>query len=75
MSEYLVNKHVQILSDNISAVAYLNHMGGPSPEPSTLAQSLWAVCYEMNVTVIAQYLVGSLNQDEDYLSRLLPSCE
>ncbi len=75
MSEHLVNKHVQILSDNISAVAYLNHIGGPSPELSTLAQSLWAVCYKLNVTVTAKYLVGSLNKDADYLSRLLPSYE
>ncbi len=75
MSEHLVNKHVQIISNNISAVAYLNHMGGPSPELSTLAQSLWAVCYKLNVTVTAKYLAESLNQDADYLSRLLPSYE
>ncbi len=58
MSEHLVNKHVQIFNDNISAVVYLNHMAGPSTELSTLAQSLLAVCYELNVTVTAKYLAG-----------------
>ena len=66
----VTDKCVRILSDNISAVAYLNHMGGPSTALSELAQSLWAQCFEMKIQISAKYLAGKLNIQADYLSRL-----
>lgn len=64
-------KCVQILSDNVSAVAYLNHMGGPSTELSELAQSLWSICFQLNITITAKYLAGKENTLADSLSRVV----
>ena len=65
-------KHSYILqSDNISMVVYLNHMGGPSMDLSILAQSLWALCFEMNITITAKYLGGKDNVQADSLSRII----
>lgn len=67
----LVNKTVQILSDNITAVAYLNFQGGPSAEMSQVAMAIWTLAVENNITISAKYLAGRLNTEADYLSRLV----
>ena len=36
----LKNKCVQVLMDNVSAMAYVNHMGGPSPSLSQLVMAI-----------------------------------
>ena len=71
----LRNRKVQILSDNISAVAYLNQMRCQSKDLHQLAQSLWALCYEANISVTAKYLAGKDNLEADYLSRISPKYE
>ena len=37
----LHGKSVQILTDNVSAAAYINHLGGPSRELTQLASAIW----------------------------------
>ena len=41
-SSLIRGKNNQVLTDNISAMAYLNHKGGPSPALSKLAMAIWA---------------------------------
>lgn len=64
------NKHIQILSDNITAIAYLNHMGGPGKDLTQLAQVIWAECLENNIMITARHLPGKNNIAADRLSRL-----
>ena len=53
---------VQLLMDNISAVTYINKMGGThSPMLSYLAKNLWDWCLTHNILVSAQYIPGVQN--------------
>ena len=66
----LRGKSVQIVTDNISAMAYINHMGGPSPGLTKIAKDIWVTSNQFNMTLSATYLAGCLNVEADYLSRL-----
>lgn len=60
---------VQILTDNISAMAYINHQGGPSPRLSELAVAIWAEAIEHGITLRCAHIAGKLNSAADSLSR------
>ena len=49
----LENKTVQILSDNIAAVAYINHLGGPSMQLNQIVKAIWAAAYHLNIELQA----------------------
>jgi hypothetical protein len=66
----LRGKTVQILTDNVSAAAYPNFQGGPSPELTELAHAVWATALQHNINVCAKHLAGRLNQHADQLSRI-----
>ena len=38
----VTGKHVQVLSDNITTVAYIKHMGSPIPKLNQIAKEIWA---------------------------------
>ena len=59
--EELAGKAVQVLSDNISTVAYIMHLGGPSPGLSSMVTRLWEICYQVDITLTACYLAGKEN--------------
>lgn len=61
---------LQVLSDNITTVAYISHLGGPSAELSQLAQAIWAEAIDLGVQLRSKHLAGSLNIHADQLSRL-----
>ena len=65
----LRNKTVQVLTDNISACAYINSLGGPSPKLTQLMKALWIDCAELGITLTAKHLAGILNVGADRLSR------
>jgi len=67
---HLRDKSVQIVTDNISAMAYINHMGGPSRELTEIAKDIWVIADQLRITLTATYLAGCLNVEADYLSRL-----
>jgi hypothetical protein len=46
-SSLIRGKSIQILTDNISAVAYINHMGVPSPSLTKLAIAIWAKAIDL----------------------------
>ena len=67
--DLLVDKCVQILSDNVTAVAYLNQLGGSSRELSDLTRSLWIYAHRHKIVIVAKHLAGKLNVHADKLSR------
>ena len=68
-------KVIQILSDNISCVAYVNYQGGPSLMLSQLATAIWSLCVDLQVTISAKFLAGKLNTEADKLSRIFSAYE
>lgn len=66
----LKHKNVQILSDNVTTVAYLNHLGGPSPTLTKLMSSIWMEAHEAGIKLSARHLAGVQNTHADRLSRL-----
>lgn len=67
---HLQGKAVTVLSDNITTCAYLNHLGGPVPTLTKLAQAVWALVYKLDINLRAHYYPGKLNIHADSLSRL-----
>ena len=65
----LKDKHVQIVTDNVSAMCYINHLGGPSVELTSLAKDIWMAAQRCNLTLSATFLAGILNVEADGLSR------
>ena len=62
---------VLLLMDNISAVTYINKMGGThSPMLSYLAKNLWDWCLTHNILVTARYIPGIQNVEADRESRV-----
>ncbi|KAM4749018.1 stereocilin [Rhinophrynus dorsalis] len=58
--------------DNISAVQYINRLGGTkSKQLAELAKDFWHFCLDRNVTVLAEYLPGLSNVVADWNSRYL----
>ncbi|XP_072180692.1 uncharacterized protein [Diadema setosum] len=62
--------HVLLRSDNTTAVAYLNNMGGiKSKDCDSAARDIWRWCMERNIWVTAAHLPGSENTEADSRSR------
>ena len=73
--EVIRNKSVQILSDNVTAVAYVNFQGGPSTALTAIARQIWTLAARENIFLSAKHLAGSDNYHADRLSRLPPTYE
>ena len=61
---------VLLLMDNVTAVTYINKMGGPHSLLSQLAKDLWDRCLNHNVLLRAQCLPGIQNVQADRESRV-----
>lgn len=71
---HIRDKHVQVLSDNISTVANIRFQGGPSRDLTYIAALIWKEALQNNVTLTTSYLAGNQNCQADFLSRItLPS--
>ena len=55
------DRTINILSDNITTVAYVNHMGGSVSELTEIAKLIWAEAIRYNVTIIAKHISGKKN--------------
>ena len=65
--------HVHFRTDNVTAAAHVNKMGGTRSEWLTrLAQEIWEFCLERRLHISAEYIPGSLNGAADSLSREKP---
>ena len=60
---------VTVLSDNVTATAYLNHMGGPRRSMSQVAKAVWALAHQLDISLTVRYLAGKDNVVADRLSR------
>ena len=71
-SDRIQNKNVKIMSDNTSAVAYINNMGGIKSEKcNSVALVIWNWCVENNVWIVCTHIPGIDNIEADRLSREL----
>ena len=66
----LKGKSVQILSDNVTTVAYINRLGGGSELMSNLMTTIWSFAQNHNIQLTAQHLASILNGRADGLSRV-----
>ena len=71
----LKGKAVQVLSDNVTAVAYINKMGGSSMIMSDLMKSIFVLTQENDIQLSAKFLAGKLNNHADFLSRIVSPYE
>ena len=63
-------KHVRIMTDNNTSVAYINKMGGTkSPECNDLASESWRLAQKFNCHLSACHIPGQHNLLADYKSR------
>ena len=69
LKDHLRGLCVQVLTDNISACAYINNLGGPCQSLTEIAKALWQTCNKAGITLQSRHLAGSLNQQADTLSR------
>lgn len=65
-------KHILVRSDNRTAVAYINRLGGRVLHLSRLCQRFWKWCVSRNVVVTAEHIAGVTNTRADQLSRWDP---
>lgn len=64
------NKHIVFQSDNVSAVSYINEMGGMnSLQMDTLAGDIWQWCLSRNIYISSVFIPGITNIQADFLSR------
>ena len=66
------NIHVRVMSDNTTAVSYINAMGGcRSLECNSLTKEIWDWAIDRNIWLSAAHIPGSSNVNADQLSRNL----
>lgn len=64
------NKYVRILSDNTTAISYINNMGGlKSNKCNELAIEIWEWCIDRNIWLKLSHIPGKDNIEADRLSR------
>ena len=63
-------KHIRVMSDNITAVSYVNNKGGIKSEVcNKIAKELWGWCTLQNMWVSAAHIPGTQNTEADSFSR------
>ena len=71
----LHHKTILLRLDNMTAIAFLNRMGGTHSVPlCNLAVQIWKWCLERNVFIHAEHLPGKLNVRADWHSRHVQDC-
>ncbi|WAR12344.1 hypothetical protein MAR_026524, partial [Mya arenaria] len=68
-------KHIQVLSDNITTVAFLNGMGGSVTSLDKIVRTIHLEAIECNIHLSARYISGRKNWKADYLSRIKSTYE
>ena len=67
----LSGKHVKVLSDNTTAVCYINSKGGTkSPSCNDITCDIWSWCINNNTWLTAAHIPGVQNTDADRESRI-----
>ena len=64
------NIHIQLLMDNVTALTFINKMGGTKSRVlASLSRDLWQWCLQRQITVSATHIPGILNVNADRESR------
>ena len=69
------NKTVQICSDNITTVAFINHMECSTKELDTVGRQIHQQAINMYTKIVVSYISGVKNWQADQLSRLKSTYE
>lgn len=65
------NKHVKIMTDNSTAVAYINNMGGSkSNDCNEISRQVWLWCINEGIWLTCSHIPGILNTEADKKSRV-----
>ena len=64
------NCAIRVRSDNLTAVSYVNKMGGRVASLSRIAEQIHSFCLSRRISLTALYLPGELNVEADALSRI-----
>jgi hypothetical protein len=72
---HLEGKHVQVLSDTITTVAFLNNMGGSTSHLDTVARNIHITAMDHNIIIGARFLPGMENYRANQLSRIKSTYE
>ena len=60
------------MCDNLTAIAYVNNMGGIKSETcNNIASRIWNFCTENNLWISAAHIPGKDNAEADQQSRIL----
>ena len=65
----LAGSTVEIRTDNLTTMAYINHQGGRDPALTELVRPLWDWALRTRTTIFATYIPGKVNDRADRLSR------
>ena len=66
----LSHAHIKIMSDNATAVPYINNMGGShSPSCNDMARAVWEWCIGRDIWLTTSHIPGKLNVIADEASR------
>lgn len=66
----LGGKKVEILSDNITAVALINKLGSSDVRLDAIAQAIWSFAFHHRLMIVAHHISGVNNVESDALSRM-----
>ena len=65
------SQHVRVKSENTTAIAYVNNMGGMvSNSRNYLVREIWEICIASKVWLAAVHIPGKENISADFMSRL-----
>ena len=65
----LAGSTVEIRTDNLTTMAYINHQGGRDSALTELVRPLWDWALQTRTTIFATYIPGKINDRADKLSR------
>ncbi|XP_015278969.1 PREDICTED: uncharacterized protein LOC107120714, partial [Gekko japonicus] len=71
IDDLLLGKCVMVLTDNTTALSYINRQGGTvSQRLCNLAIQLWKLCIDNDIFLVATHIPGHMNVQADHLSRV-----
>ena len=70
LRKFLQDKTIQICSDNVTTIAFINHMGGSCKELDMIARHIHQLAININAKIVASYISGTRNWQANQLSRL-----
>ena len=62
-------KSIQILSDNVTALAYIQHKGGPNAPLTEIARAIWSLAVRIGLSIVCKHIAGKDNILADTISR------